>query len=287
MARRLAHNIVDILINNGSIILTIGVSGYVIYRHDLIGEAFSTDQLLTAILWVLGLLAISEISERYRKLNAIHNSVNRSVSFLESRLADRPSAMAFFQPHPQLSSYIQRANQVDMCGVTLKNTLGKEYGTLRGRIQAGATIRVLLIDPESGAVEMSAQRSMNPQDLDYYRIHLDSSMRELAYLYKSEQENKNFQKRGASGKISIRLLPYAPSFGLISIDAGQKDGIIFGEIYPHRLGFEHQPTFDLTPERDQDWYDYFVKQFEQMWESAKPWDPTVYLKNIPFAPKDS
>ena len=282
--RRLLYEIVDVVVDNAALILTIGFPGFVIYRHDIAKEDVSVEQLLTAILWVIGLLAISEIVERYRKLNSIQRSVDRSVSFLESRLADRPSAMAFFQKHPELSSFIQRANRIDMCGVTLTSTLGKSYGNLRAKLEEGATIRVMLIDIESVALEMSAQRSTNPKDLDYYRMHVDSSLRELAYLYKGEQDNRALKKENV-GNIIVKLLSYAPSFGMINIDPNQRDGVVFVELYPHKFGYETPPTFDLTQERDQDWYSYFVRQFEQMWDVAKPWDPGKYLETIPF-PQD-
>ena len=282
--RRLLYEIVDVVVDNAALILTIGFAGFVIYRHDIAKEDVSVEQLLTAILWVIGLFAISEIVERYRKLNAIQKSVDRSVSFLESRLADRPSAIAFFQKQPEISRFIQRANQIDLCGVTLTTTLGKSYGNLRSRLGEGAKIRVMLIDVESTALEMSAQRSSNPKDLDYYRTHIDSSLRELAYLYKSLQENRT-SKKSNIGSITVKLLSYAPSFGMINIDPDQRDGVVFVEIYPHKLGYETPPTFDLTQERDQDWYNYFVRQFDQMWNVAKLWDPDKYLETIPF-PKD-
>jgi hypothetical protein len=275
--KKILHDLVDIVADNAALLFTIGYAGYIIYRHDIAKEDVPIDQLLTAILWVIGFLAISEIVERYRKLNAIHNSVERSVHFLESRLTDRPSAMAFFQKPPNIRSYLERATQIDLCGVTLTSTLNKEYGTIRDRLQAGARIRIMLIDPESNALDMTAQRSMNPDDLDYYRIRLESSLRELAYIFKFVDTTKSI------GVISVRLLSYAPSFGIVSLDSKEKDGVTLIDIYPHKFGYEVPPTFDLIPERDQDWHAYFVKQFEIMWDAAKPWDPKPYVDKIPLA----
>ena len=114
--KKFLQDVVDFIADNAALLFTIGYAGYIIYRHDIAKEDVPIDQLLTAILWVLGFLAISEIVERYRKLNAIHNSVERSVAFLESRLTDRPSAMAFFQKPQNIRPYLERATQIDLCG---------------------------------------------------------------------------------------------------------------------------------------------------------------------------
>ncbi len=233
--------------------------------------------LLAGIAIVLALLAIGLIRDRLNR-----EILSEQISELRKSLPDRPSAMAFFQAPQDIRPSLQRALQIDLCGVTLTSTLNKEYGTLRERLQAGAKIRIMIIDPDSLAIEMSAQRTGNPKDLDYHRTRLDSALREIAYIYKSMRDTK--PKKGApTGSLGVRLLPYAPSFGILSMDARQKDGIAFIELYPHKFGYMTPVVFDLTPERDQSWHDYFVKQFDVMWDAAKPWDPKAYLDKIPFA----
>jgi len=221
----------EFLIDNIAILLTIGFAGYIIYRQEVAQTAVSTDELLTAILAVLALLATSEIIERYRRLNSIEKAVNRALSFLESRFTDRPSAIAFFQKTPSLDHYVQSANQIDVCGVTLTSTINKQFGNLRERLQAGAKIRILVIDPDSIALKMSAERSTSPDDTDYYRVRLDATLREMEYLFKSWEELKALQDSSSkTGNLSVRLLSYAPSFGIISFDANQDNGIAFIEI---------------------------------------------------------
>ena len=122
------QKLISFLIDNITVLLTIGFAGYIIYRQELAHMAFSTDELLTAILGVLGLLATSEIIERYRRLNSINKSVKRALSLLESRFTDRPSAIAFFEKPPRLDSYVQAAEQIDLCGVTLSSTINKLFG---------------------------------------------------------------------------------------------------------------------------------------------------------------
>lgn len=237
--------------------------------------------LLAGIASTLAILAIGLIRDRLNR-----EILSEQISELRRSLPDRPSAMAFFQIPKDIRPSLQIALQIDLCGVTLTNTLNKEYGPLRERLQAGAKIRIMIIDPDSLAIEMSAQRTGNPKDLDYHRARLDSALRDLAYIYKSMRDTKP-PKGNSIGSLSVRLMPYAPSFSILSMDARQKDGIAFIELYPHKFGYMTPVAFELTPERDKDWHDYFVKQFDVMWNAAKPWDPKTYLDKISFANDES
>ena len=58
------QNLAEFLIDNLTVLLTIGFAGYILYRQEIVQAAFSTDELLAALLAVLALLATSEIVER-------------------------------------------------------------------------------------------------------------------------------------------------------------------------------------------------------------------------------
>ena len=268
------ENAVEFLLENITILLTIGYAGYIIYRQEIAKLALGTDELLTAVLAVLALLATSEIIERYRRLSNIEKTVTRSLSFLENRFIEHPSATAFFTKHPSFDAYVQSANQIDLCGVTLTSTVNKQFGNLRERLLAGASVRVMLADPDSLAMQMSAERSTQAVDADYYRVRVEATLRELVILYKGWEEAKKIDPEASKrGSLAVRLLSYSPSFGIVSFNAMHENGAAFVEIYPHRFGYKSPPMFDLTPQRDGEWYKYFTNQFEEMWKAAKEWQP--------------
>jgi hypothetical protein len=66
----------------------------------------------------------------------------------------------------------------------------------------------------------------------------------------------------------LRLLPYIPSFGIIAVDPAEANGVIYVEIYRHK-SLEENAAFKLERERDQRWYDYFLSQYNVLWESAR------------------
>ncbi len=273
--RKWPQAIAEFLVDNLTTLLTIGSAAFIIYRQHFTQLTLSTNNLLSAVLGVLGLLAVSEIIERYRKLNSIEKGIHRSLTFLESRFTEHPSAIAFFERLPSLDPYVQGANQIDLCGITLTTTVNKQFGNLRERLQVGAHVRILVIDPDSIALQMAAERSTSPSDPEYYRVRLNATLKEIEYLFKSWEEFKVLEGAVSkkAGSLTVRLMPYAPSFGILSFDVHQDNGIAFVELYPHKFGYKSPPTFDLTPQRDGIWYKYFTDQFEEMWNAARPWQP--------------
>lgn len=262
--------LVDLVIDNVAAIITIVTTAYIVFRQSFTSTKFSTDDLITAVLGVLGLVAFSELMERYRRIRSIERSNQRIVSLLESRLADRSSALSFFQKMPSLDSYIQGAMQIDLCGVTLTSTINRQLSNLRDRIREGANVRILICNPDSTAVEMSTARSeeKNPA---YYRRKLDATLQDLYYLHQSRLR----QGEGAKGTFCVKFLQYAPSFGVFSFDAERPNGVTIVEIYPHGAGYGSTPIFDLLPKRDGNWYEYFLEQFEHMWQEATIWEPDI------------
>jgi hypothetical protein len=186
---------------------------------------------------------------------------------------EHPSASSFFRKAPTLDSHVQSATRIDMCGVTLASTLSKQLSNLRDQLLQGAEIRLLVVDSESDAPTMATLRS-EMSNMEYYHKRLAVTSDHLDYLFEhwqSTQENTDVQK----GHLAVRFLPYAPSFGILGFDTERSTGKVFVEIYPHRTGFGSPPAFDLTPQKDGEWYTYFVNQFEAMWKAAKPWPPTA------------
>lgn len=202
----------------------------------------------------------------------LSDRIDQLIQQLE--LSDRPSAEAFFTKPPDLNEYFKTAIEVDLCGVTLTSTINRHFGIIRDRLLEGTPIRVLLANPDSLALDMSAQRSEAPDDVDYYAKRLASAFKDIGYLIKaSPGDLKGEHEERVRGDLSVRLLSYAPSFGLQRFKANSGDQVIVVELYPHRGGFTSPPVFILKPERDRSWFAYFAQQFEQMWSWAAPWDP--------------
>lgn len=261
---------IDFIVENLSVLATLGATSYVVFRQSNAATKLPTDDLLSAVVGILGLLALSEFLERYNRLKSIEKYNQKILGLLEARVVDRPSADAFFQKLPDFESFTKHSQSIDFCGVSLTSTLNRQLSNLRDCIKRGGKVRILIIDPQSDALQMADLRSEVPGS-GYCGRKLDASFNDLNYLWRQGSLEAQANR---PGKIEIRLLNFAPSFGIYAFDVSKDSGHIFIEIYPHITGWGSTPSFELIQGRDAHYYNYFSDQFEALWERAKDWQPT-------------
>jgi hypothetical protein len=259
------QGVLSFIIDNFSMFLTIGFAGFLIYRQK-IAVTTSIEELVTGVLTVLGLLAISEIVVRYRQLQHIERTIEGVDSLIRNRFADCPSAIMYLRKPPDLQTHIQSSKEIDLCGVCLTSTINKQFSTLCEQLKIGARIRILIMAPDSQAVEVAGFRS-EVGDAEYYKKRLAATFQDLEYLYKSWRDSAP----AGSGELHVRLLQYPPSFGIHAFDSNRTSGVMFVEFYPHKSAAE-SPILELRFDRDGKWYQYFSNQFDKMWVDAQPWE---------------
>lgn len=265
--------VVEFLLDNLAVLATIGYATFIIYWKEFGSTKIETDQLLSAIIMVLALLATSEIFERYRRLSKIEKSTGKLVEMVQKEIIGKPSASRFFEPTPVLDVYVKNAHTIDLMGLSLTSTLNKQLSNLREANKNGATIRIIVANPspKSFAVKMSTLRSEEPENEGYYQKRLASSLEDIEYLYRSHQGSS-----ATAGNFDVHLLNYAHSFGIMAFDVNQPNGIIFIEVYPHGSGYDVQISFSLTKARDGEWFNYFYSQFKDIWEHTSVWEPILH-----------
>ena len=199
--------------------------------------------------------------------------LSERVQHLLNRLErERPKTEKFFQKMPEISPQIHEADGIDLCGVSLTSTISKQFTQLYDGLAQGKPVRILIVDPRTTAVEMANARSES-QDMAYYKKRLDASFGDIAYLW---QKREALVEEGRAGELQVRLMPYAPSFGLFVFHTAHSKGKMHVEVYPHHRGYGAPPVFYLDESDDQHWYKYFLNQFEDMWSYAVEWTPDLF-----------
>jgi hypothetical protein len=265
--------VIEFFLDNLAVLATIGYATFIIYWKEFGSTQITTDQLLSAVIMVLALLATSEIFERYRRLSKIEKSTDKLVTMIQKEIIDRPSASRFLEPIPALDVYVKNAQTIDLMGFSLTSTLNKQLSNLRESNKNGAAVRIIVANPspKALAIKMSTLRSEEPENDGYFQKRLATSFEDIEYLHRSRQ--------GVSikaGSFDVHLLNYAPSFGIMAFDVGKPNGIIFVEVYPHGSCYDVQIAFSLTKSRDGEWFSHFQKEFEDMWEHTLVWEPVLH-----------
>ena len=253
------RRIIWFVLENGPAVLTIIFAGYV----TLLSQFRPLDVLDVAV-WVLvvvALLATSELVERLRRVHRIQEVCEKTYTLVEHHIGDRTSATKFFHAGiPPLNEHFMHANTIDICGVTLSRTVREYFSIFEKRLRAGCSLRFLVIDPESQAAQQAAARSYAAKDPQLYVERVNTSLEFLRLLANLPD---------VKGEVEIRLLPFAPSLGLVIVDGDQPFGSVFVEIYQH-MSIDPCPSFVLEPSRDGRWYEFFKDQFRRMWDASRP-----------------
>ncbi|MFC4145111.1 hypothetical protein ACFO0M_02475 [Micromonospora mangrovi] len=209
-----------------------------------------------ATLSVLAVVVTSGLAGRHQS-EAIGQALDRLAA-----ASDRPvGAERFLATRmPALDADAAVAADIRLVGVTLTRTVRDLLPVLERRLAAGARVRVLLIDTDSGAKVEAVARSRKADAVGFYQNRVTATSQLLRVLASAAPYNDGLQ---------LRLLPFVPAFGMCLIDPDEQHGRIHVEIYQHRT-LAADPAFTLNADRDGHWYALFRDQFDTMWESGRP-----------------
>jgi hypothetical protein len=254
----------EYILDNLFDILTIALAGYVVVRHQV--RPFTAEdvaELATWILAVLGLIAVSGIWERNRRLGRVERLARESRDLIARQLNRTVLAGDFFIPDPRLPSDVfATADHICLAGMTLRRTLRDHMEILRQRLRAGANVRVIILDPNEEAVMDEATRrshgATTPNDWRARIYTVQTDIRIIGEVLDS----------ASRGELEVGYLPYIPSFGFKMIDPNETHAYCQIEIYQHR-SVAANPTFDLRRADDGDWFTFFQQQYEILWQSCR------------------
>src|SRR3970040_69604 len=105
------------------IAITVGLVAAIL---GIFGSESNQLLLLGGISATLAVVSYSIIRDRNNR-----KVLENQLSVLQRNLPESPSAISFFRKTPDLAPFIQKANQIDLCGVTLTNTLNRQFALLR------------------------------------------------------------------------------------------------------------------------------------------------------------
>jgi len=253
---------IEYLLDNLFDIVTIVVAGYLVIRHQIRPFAPSDiAELATWILAVLGLIAVSGLWDRNRRLHRIEKLSEESRDLVLRRLSGKVRAGDFFLSERQLSDKtFASATTIFLSGITLTRTTREYMYALGQRLIAGAYVRIIIVDPTVDSVlHEFALRSMGDTTAEYWRSRLQTVETVIDAIAKTP---------GSKGKLEIGYLPYTPSFGFVMIDPDEPHGFCFVELYHHKSA-EPNPTFELQASDDSFWYGFFRRQYEILWNSCR------------------
>jgi hypothetical protein len=127
--------------------------------------------------------------------------------------------------------------------------------------KSGGDVRITVLDPNNDAAVALAVKQLD-ESLQYrmqgFRPSLAASTHQLETMAQWQ----------VAGVFSYGYLDYNPGFSLVAINPHHRDGRVIVELH----GFRNESTasrmhFTLTRSESDRWYQYWVNQFEEIWNT--------------------
>ncbi|MCP4366616.1 MAG: hypothetical protein GY797_00665 [Deltaproteobacteria bacterium] len=233
---------------NIDLFVTIAVS-IVVGIIGLLG--FATDQIFPLTLAVLALLAFTNLKSRYQ----VEQLINK---FDETSAATISLDEVFQETPPVLQDRLRKAKSIFHNGITLVGTSNALLNVFSNCLDNDGQVRLLMVDPESTALEVAVQRFSKHQDHHLLKREAEHALDNFRSLLNPPQPN--FQ---------INLFGAVPAYSIWLIDAGTPAAEIWVGLYSFRDQIE--PWLHLLPQKDKDMFDFFNRQLETMWQSSNQW----------------
>ena len=232
MKKNLLEKIFDNIFDVITILVSISI---IIYGQFKPFVAEDVPNLISWILTVLGLLAVSGLWDRNRRMerieqstkktyDAMENSTKRTNALLESLARDRINPKDFFVlDDSEKKKILETADDIALSGITLNYISNNYLHIIEQKLSVGVNIRLLLLDTTDSNLEQMQQRGWGIADFDLYRSLLSQSIKKLEIIA---------TKPKSKGFIEIGYLPFYPSFAIDLINISQSKATLWVSIHP-------------------------------------------------------
>jgi len=220
-----------------------------------VAEVVSTSAVgsISAFAAVVSIISISLITIKHR-LNKMQDSMNHMNS----------SADIYFSKHidlEELNRSLDKATQINILGVSLRDSIAAYYATLEQRVKNGAKVKVLIMGTDDDALRIASSRS-DGEDTSMLIANYNYCLRKLELLKDAAAQD---------GSVEIRQINYPPNFAILLTHKGKSESQALIKFYSHKDPLDGaSPIFWVYPWREKWWYSYFENQFDTLWISSSP-----------------
>ncbi len=168
----------EYLLDNVFDIATILIAGFLVLRQQLQPSAITDfSELATWVLGVLGLIAVSGLWERNRKLRRIEDIAKEGRDLILRRLTGKAYAKDFFLTDKVVSrKAFESADVIYVSGMTLTRTTRTYAEVWEERLKAGATIKIMILEIDNDLLKELILRSSGDTNIEYWKNKLQASL---------------------------------------------------------------------------------------------------------------
>lgn len=215
---------------------------------NIIG-AVSAQLLEPITLIILSLIAISLLGNR------------NSVKTLTRQIAQNADTVFYREFPVSFKRDLEEAKEVWLVGITLTDTIRNNYPILEQKLRIGHRIKVMLVHPDSPAIEMAEYRNYRRTDILRARREARDSLNDLCNMRKVAVAPNNLE---------VRTIQHPLSYAAFGVDLESSSGTLYISHFAFRIEPGSEPKFVLRV-RDGHWYDFYRRELYNMWGVSVEW----------------
>ena len=212
--------------------------------------------LSAVILATLGVLAYSTLATR-RLLSELSQGIALHVPQARTPLLDRSTFGSFRES-------LKGVSTIWLYGPSLVEMLTNHKEDLREKIQHGGHVKVLIFNPSSKNLAILAN-------------NLGLRQREIESDIKNAIEKCIDLIQGGlgNGRFEACQTEMIPGYSLVIFNPSEHNGQMSVEFIGYHTNINERPHVELETARDGRWFTFYRDQFDELWKSATPIDPSI------------
>jgi hypothetical protein len=174
---------------------------------------------------------------------------------------ERSSADSLFRPieeMPKFESLLARHEEIWMSAKDLHTFISTYDATILDAAAHGKRFRFLIVDPKDATL----MKALAASSWLYPATRMRESMQVIAWFREMITE--------APDNIVVRLANCIPSSALQIADSMKAHGQMIVTMYGYKIPRNKRLHIHLTRATDNQTFEYYLEQFEQMWRHAEP-----------------
>jgi hypothetical protein len=225
-------------------------------------------QLLQAIVAVMTLMGTMLLAERYidqraasSKIESLESKLDRVLAAsLQGNMVGIDDLIKTRKDLAALEERLTGALSVSILAGSAFRLMNEYQGFFESLVASGCSIRFLVTDPNSSAVEhLSASVVYESSDIEKYKRQLTSALDSLSALAKRNKK-----------QVSVRVTTVSLPFSIVQMSNRNGEENIQVEIYGYNIPARDRPVLSMKKAREPRTYELFKRQYESLWDAAKP-----------------
>ena len=205
----------------------------------------TADEIIIAL---LALVAVDALNERLNILEKI-----------ESRLSNIGSDQGL-KGRYEMQTPVQQAgnaSEICLCAIHGTSVILPYTGFYAARMREGCNIRIILLSPDSPAIDSIHLRSQHSQ----MKQRILSALGTLEGLVGMQTK----------GVCEVRLASTSIPFSMFAVDLSKASGLMNVEYHAYKVAIDNRPHVFLTASGCPYWFTYYTQQFEAIWSDSTTW----------------